>query len=54
MIYFNFIVRDKAQLIVDLLKNEEILKEHRVNLKKLQEKVLQRSSFNLILFIVSF
>ena len=34
------LVREKAQLIVDLLKNKDILVEHRVNLKKLQEKVL--------------
>lgn len=42
---YNLLVRDKAQLIVNLLKNQEILKEHRNNLTKLQEKVLKRSIF---------
>ena len=37
------VVREKAQLIVDLLKNKDILEEHRKNLKNLQEKVLKKS-----------
>lgn len=40
---FADIVREKAQLIVDLLKNKDILEEHRKNLKNLQEKVLKKS-----------
>lgn len=40
-----FLVREKAKLIVDLLKNKDILEEHRANLKKLQEKILIKCIF---------
>ena len=48
-------VREKAQLIVDLLKNKDILEEHRKNLKNLQEKVLKKSNKNSeIFFLIQF
>ena len=42
-LFLLIVVREKAQLIVDLLKNKDILEEHRKNLKNLQEKVLKKS-----------